>query len=259
MAQIFSRKANARTRKGFVLAGLTIVFLALGLYWAQGSSLLTRQGERPPQPVAFSHKHHVQVLGIHCLYCHTSVERSSYAGIPPTKICMNCHAQVQSNAEALEPARQSWTTGQPIPWTRVHNLPGFVFFSHEIHVAKGVGCATCHGRVDQMAVMRSDASLQMQWCLDCHRNPAKNLRPTSEIYNMTWQQPTVAHPVWCTVANEQPGMPTSESVRCATQQPSPGGTGYAAFTSQDALGRFLAEHYRIRTAQELSSCEVCHR
>lgn len=258
MAQIFSRKANARTRNVLVLAGLAGLFLCVALYWAQGSSFVTRQGERPQQPVAFSHKHHVQVLGIHCLYCHTSVERSSYAGIPSTKICVNCHAQVWANSAALEPVRTSWTTGQPILWRRVYDLPDFVSFSHEIHVAKGVGCASCHGRVDQMPVMRAESSLQMQWCLDCHRNPARFLRPTSEIYSMTWQQPTAAKPVWCAVSGEQPGAPTSQSVRCGTQQPA-AGAGFAQFTTQDALGRFLLERYRIRTPQELSSCEVCHR
>ena len=116
-----------------------------------------------------------------------TVEKSSYAGIPPTKTCMNCHAQIWTNAQLLEPVRQSWATGQSIPWTKVHDLPDFVYFNHSIHVNKGIGCASCHGRVDQMPLMYEQNTLQMEWCLDCHRNPAKNLRPTSEIYNMAWE------------------------------------------------------------------------
>jgi NAD-dependent SIR2 family protein deacetylase len=160
----------------------------------QRSPWVTKQGQRADQPVPFSHKHHVMGLGLQCQYCHTSVEKSSYAGIPPTKTCMNCHSQIWTNAALLEPVRHSWATGESITWTKVHDLPDFVYFNHEIHVNKGLGCSSCHGRVDQMPIMYQQNTLQMEWCLNCHRNPAKNLRPTSEIYNMAWTGPTTDSP-----------------------------------------------------------------
>ena len=153
MAQIFDRSSNALARASLVLTGLIVIALGVTLDQLQRSPWVTRQGQRPDQPVPFSHKHHVQGLGIQCQYCHTTVEKSSYAGIPPTKTCINCHAQIWTNAQLLEPVRQSWATGQSLPWIKVHDLPDFVYFSHEIHVHKGIGCASCHGRVDQMPLM----------------------------------------------------------------------------------------------------------
>jgi hypothetical protein len=199
------------------------------------------------------------------------VEKSSYAGIPPTKVCMNCHAQLWTNAQMLEPVRASWASGQSLAWTRVHDLPDFVYYSHEIHVNKGLGCATCHGRVDKMPLMYAENTLQMEWCLDCHRNPAKNLRPTSEIYNMAWEKPSEERPVWCAAGNPQDGVPTAQSVQCWTKEPGNGVelaslnlqagsvSPYHKFTSQDQLGQFLVHQYKIRTPKELTSCEVCHR
>jgi hypothetical protein len=220
-----------------------------------------------------------------------TVEKSSYAGIPPTKTCINCHAQIWTNAQLLEPVRTSWATGQSIVWAKVHDLPDFVYFNHSIHVNKGIGCASCHGRVDMMPLMYEQNTLQMEWCLNCHRNPAKNLRPTSEIYNMAWEEPAEDRPVWCSVADAKSGVPTAESVNCVTKDPAknsemaslnasplPGATPisygdvgmaslnvaspvleYKKLTSQDELGHFLVDHYKIRTPRELSSCEVCHR
>jgi hypothetical protein len=280
MAQIFDRSSNALARASLVLSGLIVIALGVTLDQLQRSPWVTRQGQRPDQPVPFSHKHHVQGLGIQCQYCHTTVEKSSYAGIPPTKTCINCHAQIWTNAQLLEPVRQSWATGQSLPWIKVHDLPDYVYFSHEIHVHKGVGCASCHGRVDQMPLMYAENTLQMEWCLDCHRNPAKKLRPTSEIYNMAWEKPAPDRPVWCAVGDEKSGVHTAESVKCVTRDPlaeamlnnqltipsSINGEhemrplpAYEKFTSQDELGRFLVQHYKIRTPNELSSCEVCHR
>jgi hypothetical protein len=155
--------------------------------------------------------------------------------------------------------RESWATGKSLPWIKVHDLPDYVYFSHEIHVHKGVGCASCHGRVDQMPLMYAENTLQMEWCLNCHRNPAKNLRPTSEIYNMAWEKPAPDRPVWCVVGDEKKGVPTAESVKCGTKEPAVQSAAYQKFTSQDELGRFLVVHYKIRTPNELSSCEVCHR
>jgi hypothetical protein len=300
MAQLFDRNSNALARAVLLISGLLIVCLALTLNELQRSPWVTRQGQRAPQPVPFSHKHHVQGLGLQCQYCHTTVERSSYAGIPPTKTCMNCHAQIWTDAQLLEPVRQSWVTGNSITWTRVHALPDYVFFNHSVHVNKGIGCSSCHGRVDEMPIMYMANTLQMEWCLNCHRNPSKNLRPTSEIYNMAWEGPTELHPMWCAVRSTNMGTPTAQQVDCRSDDPSaqgvniaslqmpfenpmpknPGATGmdfngsmasdetgglgipaanYTKFTTQYALGHFLEQQYQIHTADELSSCETCHR
>ena len=193
MAQIFHRGVNARVRRGLLGAGLFLAVLAALLPALERAPWLT--GRTPAQPVAFSHLRHVREVGVNCQYCHGSVETSSYAGIPPTKTCVNCHAYLKSSPQLLEPVRLSWLNGTPLVWNRVYKLPGYVYFSHDIHVRKGVGCVACHGRVDRMARTEARSSLQMEWCLDCHRNPAPSLRPASEIYNMDWQPPTSANPV----------------------------------------------------------------
>src|SRR5579859_1053043 len=230
MAQIFDRSSNALARMSLVLTGVIVIALGVTLDNLQRSPWVTRQGQRPDQPVPFSHKHHVQGLGLQCQYCHTTVEKSSYAGIPPTKTCINCHAQIWTNAQLLEPVRASWASGQSIHWTRVHDLPDYVFFNHSIHVNKGMGCATCHGRVDQMPLMYAQNTLQMEWCLDCHRNPAKNIRPTGQIYNMAWEKPASDRPVWCAVADSKSGVPTAESVNCVTNEPSANAEVLASLT-----------------------------
>jgi len=305
MAQVFERSSNALARMSLVLTGLIVIALGVTLDQLQRSPWVTRQGQRPDQPIPFSHKHHVVGLGIQCQYCHTSVEKSSYAGIPPTKTCINCHAQIWTNAELLAPVRESWATGASIQWIRVHDLPDYVYFNHEIHVNKGIGCASCHGRVDEMPLMYQQNTLQMEWCLNCHRNPAVNLRPTSEIYNMAWAGASTDKPVWCTQTGK--AGPTAQGVNCVTKDPnnsnpevamlqvapgsgmgqprpqsgtsmqpvpttgagqtvsdgSPNGilipASYQKFTSQIELGRYLTTQYHIRGANELSSCEVCHR
>jgi hypothetical protein len=273
MAQIFDRKFNTWARVSMALAVLFAVLLGVALDRSQRSPWVTRQQLRVAQPVAFSHQHHVENLGLQCLYCHTTAESSSYAGIPPTRTCMNCHTQIWTNAQVLEPVRQSWATGESIPWVKVHDLPDFVYFSHEIHVNKGVGCTSCHGRVDQMQQSYAQQTLQMEWCLDCHRNPAKYLRPTDEIYNMNWNGPSAGRPVWCAATGDKAGQPTAETVDCAATEPSKneneisplfGQIGitlpkYQKFVSQQELGRFLVERYKIRSPQDLTSCEVCHR
>jgi hypothetical protein len=214
---------------------------------------------------------------------------------------MNCHSQIWTDAQLLEPVRNSWATGESIQWIRVHDLPDYVYFNHEIHVNKGIGCASCHGRVDEMPLMYEENTLQMEWCLNCHRNPAGNLRPTAEIYNMAWAGPSGEKPVWCT-ATGKPG-PTSGDVSCTTTDPGtaqnpelaqaepptpigqskpqsgtnlqphpltePGSVSdvpvitmpanYQKFTSQIDLGHYLMQQYHIRSANELSSCETCHR
>ncbi len=187
MPQIFHRSTNTLSRftiyaAAFLLAGLMWIVMAVAR-----SPYTTGQGVVLEQPVPFSHEHHVAGLGIDCRYCHTSVETSAFAGMPPSATCINCHKMIWTNSAMLEPVRASFRTGQPLRWTRVNDLPDFVFFNHSIHVAKGIGCASCHGRVDRMPLMYQAVSLQMEWCLDCHRRPENHLRPRSEVFNLGWQ------------------------------------------------------------------------
>jgi hypothetical protein len=284
MAQVFDRSSNALARMSLVLTGLIVIALGVALNSLQRSPWVTKQGQRPDQPIPFSHKHHVEGLGLQCQYCHVQVEKAAYAGIPPTKTCINCHAQIWTNADYLEPVRQSWATGASIQWIRVHDLPDFVYFNHDIHVNKGIGCASCHGRVDEMPLMYQQNTLQMEWCLNCHRNPAVNLRPTSQIYNMAWEGPSSDKPVWCGSTGK--AGPTAGAVNCTTVDPTgkgpemaalqtPGAASgtvsdapaggaavpasYQKFTSQMELGKYLTAQYHIRTPNELASCETCHR
>lgn len=189
MAQIFHPSTNTISKVTIFGGVFLVIVLALFLAAINRSSYLTEVGVARAQPVPFSHKHHVGDEGIDCRYCHTSVERSSFAGIPSTKICMNCHSQIWSESPALEPVRESFRTGQSIEWTRVHNLPRFVYFDHSIHVNKGVGCTTCHGPVDRMPLMWRENSLYMEWCLECHREPERFVRPRQFVFSVNWQAP----------------------------------------------------------------------
>jgi Cytochrome c7 and related cytochrome c len=187
MPQIFRPSANTLSKLSLasilmLLGGLIGLSMLLGR-----SSYVTRAHEYIEQPVQFSHLHHVLDDGIDCRYCHTSVETSSFAGIPPTKTCMNCHSQIWQTAPILEPVRASFRDNRPLHWTRVHDLPDFVYFNHSIHVKKGMGCETCHGRVDQMPLMRQEESLQMEWCVNCHRHPEDHVRPRSEVFTMGYR------------------------------------------------------------------------
>jgi hypothetical protein len=141
------------------------------------------------QPVPFSHQDHAGSFGIACRYCHTSVETSSFAGLPPAETCMSCHSQIWADNPLLEPIRESFRSGQPVRWNRVYDMPDYAYFRHNLHVNKGIGCSTCHGRVDQMPLTWKEHALRMDWCLDCHRNPQRFVRPQSEIYNMAWEPP----------------------------------------------------------------------
>ncbi len=187
--QVFPAWTNTVARYSIpgalLLFGLAIVVL---LAW-QRSDFVTGVGVVQEQPVPFSHEHHVGGLGLDCRYCHTTVENGPSAGMPSTEICMTCHSQIWTNADVLEPVRQSYQTGIPIQWTRVYKLPDFVYFDHSIHVNKGVACESCHGRVDEMPLTRKNASLHMEWCLSCHRAPQNNLRPESAVFQMGWQGP----------------------------------------------------------------------
>jgi hypothetical protein len=151
------------------------------------SDYVTGANTNITQPIQFSHMHHAGGMGIDCRYCHTSVEQSSFANIPPTKTCMNCHSQIFTEAPILEPVRASFRTGESLEWTRVHDLPDFVYFNHSIHIKKGVGCETCHGRIDQMQGIYQAKSLQMEWCLDCHRAPEKYVRPRAAVFEMGYE------------------------------------------------------------------------
>ncbi len=186
MPQVFSPPQVLRLKLAF--AGL---FFILAAAWLTFYKSLPAQGGEvsPRQPIPFSHKHHAGDDGIDCRYCHYSVEKSGFAGIPSTQVCMTCHSQLFSDAALLAPLRDSALTGRPLAWVRVHRLPDFVFFRHDIHLAKGVGCVECHGQVDRMPRIRRVHSLLMQWCLDSHRNPAPHLRPRSELFDMASEPP----------------------------------------------------------------------
>ena len=188
MPQIFHRSFNTLS----LVSIYGSVFALAGIGWALSilarSPYATNVGITREQPVPFSHQHHVTELGIDCRFCHTSVEDSSFAGIPPTSTCMKCHSQIWVGSKMLEPVRESYKTDQSIPWNRVHQLGDFCYFNHSIHVKKGVGCVTCHGRVDRMPLVWQEKTLLMEWCLDCHRAPEKYVRPRDQIFNMTYER-----------------------------------------------------------------------
>jgi ferredoxin len=189
MAQIFHPSTNTFSKVSIFGAVFILGGSLWGLAVVNRSDYATRARVARGQPVPFSHRHHAGELGIDCRYCHTSVEEAAYANIPPTETCMNCHAQIWTGAGMLEPVRASYRNGESIPWTKVYDLPDFVYFNHSIHVHKGIGCSTCHGRVDQMNLTRQEPSLHMEWCLGCHREPERYVRPREEIFNMAWQPP----------------------------------------------------------------------
>lgn len=219
MAQLFHRGANNIAKASMVVAVVLggVVFYAYTQI--ARSSYLTGRYVEKQQPVQFSHKHHVGDDGIDCRYCHTSVETAASAGIPPTQTCMNCHNQLFADQEYLEPIRASFRDNKPIKWERVHDLPGFAYFDHSIHVAKGVGCSTCHGEIDNMPAVYQENTLQMEWCLSCHKDPSQFIRPKEEIYNMQWKDSNL------TADKRQK----------------------------------LKVDYKIRSRELLTSCSTCHR
>lgn len=188
MPQIFHRSLN--TLSLVSIYGAVVILAVAGAAFAvlARSSYATNIGITRDQPVPFSHHHHVNELGIDCRYCHTSVENSHFAGIPPTKTCMNCHTQIWVGSKMLAPVRDSYKSDESIPWNRVHKLGDFCFFNHSIHVQKGIGCVTCHGRVDKMPLIWQEKTLLMEWCLDCHRQPEKYVRPRDQVFNMTYER-----------------------------------------------------------------------
>lgn len=190
MPQFFTHRWNAIARLSFYgspvflgLAGVAAACIVRSPYW-------TGRNAAVEQPIPFSHEIHSGRLGLDCRYCHAGSESEAFAGMPSTEVCMNCHAQVWTALPALEPVRSSYATGVPLAWLRVHDLPDHAYFHHGMHSAKGIGCSDCHGRVDQMPQMWQSAPLTMEWCLGCHRNPERFLRPRQEVFNMAWQPPT---------------------------------------------------------------------
>jgi len=221
MSQIFPRSANALARSSLFGVLSLVAFVGWLIFTLMRSSWATKQNEFVEQPLQFSHAHHVGGMGIDCRYCHTSVEKSTFAGIPPTKTCMNCHSQIHTNAPILEPVRASFRNDTPLNWIRVNDLPDFVYFNHQIHVKQGVGCDTCHGPVDKMPLMYQAKPLLMEWCLSCHRAPENFIRPRAEVFNMNYRLPEGR--------------------------------------SQRDLGLELKKEYNIAGVEHLTSCSVCHR
>ncbi len=184
MAQLFHRRFGFLFRLGTIAA--VLVALCSIFLWRAATAYPTGLHDALEQPVPFSHKHHVGDDGIDCRYCHTSVEQSKFAGIPPLTTCMTCHSQLYTDQPPLAPLVAAFRSGMPLHWKRLYKLPDFVYFNHSIHIAKGVGCASCHGQIDAMPLTARVAPLTMQWCLDCHRNPAQHLRPRAEVFNLHW-------------------------------------------------------------------------
>ena len=219
MAQIFHRSTNTLSKLSIYGAAFIVAALGGALYEVDESSYFTEANVAREQPIPFSHKHHVSELGIDCRYCHTSVEHSSFAGIPPTHTCMSCHSQIWNKSSMLEPVRASYATDRSIEWTRVNALPDFVYFDHSIHVKKGVGCTTCHGPIGEMPITWRANTLYMGWCLNCHRHPESYVRRREDIFKADYQPPS----------------------------------------DQLALGRQLVAEYRIKDKTQLTDCVTCHR
>ena len=183
---VFGPRANLLMNAVLAGAAGIAAFLLLMIWVVPVMGYNTGERYTPPQPVPFSHRHHVSGLGIDCRYCHTTVETSANAGMPSTEICMTCHSQIWTHADVLAPVRQSLAQDEPLRWTRVYELPDYVYFDHSIHIAKGVGCTECHGPIGDMALTWKATTLYMSWCLDCHRDPAPRLRPRNEVFNPHW-------------------------------------------------------------------------
>jgi hypothetical protein len=186
MAQIFRRRSNSIARASFAAVGVLVCASGWILHTVYWSPWTTRQTSPLEQPVPFSHKHHVYGLGLDCRYCHSDVEKSAFAGMPPTETCMTCHSQIWKDAPMLAPVHESLADNEPLRWNRVNDTPDFVFFNHSIHVAKGIGCASCHGQLDSMPLTWQSHTLYMKWCLDCHLTPEKFIRPREQVFNLNW-------------------------------------------------------------------------
>ncbi len=217
MAQIFPRYANTLFRLAIVGAILGAAGIGYAAMILVRSPYFTRAEDAVTQPVQFSHSHHANGLGIDCRYCHSSVEDAAHSNIPPTKTCMNCHSQMWVGAKMLDPVRESFKTGESIEWKKLHRLADFAYFDHSIHVTKGFGCSSCHGRVDHMQAVYQKGTLLMEWCLECHRYPEKYIRPRDQVFNMAFKAEDLGK-------------------------------------TQEQLGRELVEKYGDRSLKESSTC-----
>lgn len=240
MAQIFHPSTNTFAKATIFGA----VFIVGGVAWAASvwvrSSYVTQVDVVRDQPVPFSHDHHVKGLGIDCRYCHVSVETSAFAGIPSTEICMGCHAQIWADSALLAPVRESDRTRQPLAWTRVHDVADFVYFDHSIHVAKGIGCESCHGRVDEMPLMRKAVAMHMEWCLECHRHPELAVRPQTEVFKFGYRQGTP--------------LQGDEDTTFRSDEDEPPRT----VSQESPDGEQLVKDYGI-VKEQLTDCVICHR
>lgn len=216
---VFPKIANYLLPLLVVMAGGAAIYVPVLFGFGAGPTT-TDIGYMPDQPVPFSHALHAGQLGMDCRYCHTTVEQAAFAAVPPTQTCMNCHTNIKVDSQLLAPVRESWATQKPVQWVKVHDLPDYVYFNHSAHINKGVGCVSCHGRVDQMPTVYQHEKLSMGWCLDCHRNPEKFLRPKEEVTNMAWTPPD---------------------------------------GDQISLGLKLKHEYGIRDEHYMNSCSTCHR
>lgn len=221
MAQIFPPGSNSIARAILIGVPLGALAVSAGMYALWQSPWMTRAWSPLPQPVPFSHKHHSGQLGIDCRYCHTAVETSASAGVPPTETCMTCHSQLYTDQKLLAPVRESLARNRPIQWTRVHDLPDFVYFNHSIHVNKGIGCVACHGQTNEMHLTWQTQTLHMRWCLECHRHPENHVAPRENVFDVDWK-------------------PLKETR----------GAGPA---------RRLVRDYLIKPASHLTDCATCHR
>jgi hypothetical protein len=221
VAQVFKPTANVLARLTIVGGLIALVVVGtLGMVFYR-SPAVTQVGIARKQPIPFSHQRHVGGNGIDCRYCHTSVETSSFAGLPPTETCMTCHSQILTDAPMLQPVHESWKKGKPLEWTRIYDLPDFVYFNHSVHIAKGVGCTTCHGPIDTMALTYKANTLHMQWCLECHRAPEKFLRPKDKVFDTEWR--------------------TRNTTAAQLEE-----------------GKRLVKEYNVNVTQ-LTDCSICHR
>jgi cytochrome c7-like protein len=214
MAQLFPRSYNAYAKVALFAVVLAAGTTLAAAYMMDRGNWITTVNSAPEQPIPFSHKHHVKDDGIDCRYCHTGVETSHFAGLPPTETCMTCHSQIWNNTAITQPIRDSWASGKSIEWTRVHDLPDFVYFNHSIHINKGMGCSTCHGQVNEMPLMFRVNTLYMNWCINCHRDPAKFIRPKSEVFNIDYKYPADQAELGPKLVNEYHVQSLTDCVTC---------------------------------------------
>lgn len=219
MSQIFPPRSNIISRISILAIPILLAAVAGGLVWYAHSPAFTKVGVPISQPVPFPHSVHVTAVGLNCRYCHDGVDQTSFADLPSAQTCWTCHSQIQPNAAALKPVRDSYTNGTPIQWNRVNSLPDYVYFNHQIHIAKGVGCETCHGRMDKVSTAVRAKYFYMTTCTECHWDPGKYLRPQANIYTM----------------------------------------GYTPSENQATLGPKLVKEYNLLSPVQLVNCSICHR